>query len=70
MDKYYLVIDSHNDEKSKEKEEKKEKKDLLLKDNSKKLSDRIQSQYLSSPKTLKKIISNENFIKFQWAWVL
>jgi hypothetical protein len=23
-----------------------------------------------SPKTLKKNISNENFIKFQWAWVL
>ena len=23
-----------------------------------------------SPKTLRKNISNENFIKFQWAWVL
>ena len=23
-----------------------------------------------SPKTLKKNISNENFIKFQWAWVI
>jgi len=23
-----------------------------------------------SPKTLKKNISNENFIKFQWAWIL
>ena len=23
-----------------------------------------------SPKTLKKNISNENFIKYQWAWVI
>ena len=25
---------------------------------------------VSSPKTLKKNISNENFIKYQWAWIL
>jgi len=25
---------------------------------------------VSSPKTLKKNISNENFIKYQWAWIM
>ena len=25
---------------------------------------------IPSPKTLKKNISNENFIKYQWAWVM
>jgi len=64
MDKYYLIIDCKNDEKKKE-EDLQQKKE-----NPKKLSEKIQSQYASSPKTLRKIISNENFIKYQWPWIL
>ena len=62
------MIDQENDVKNKEKEK---EKDLQQKnENSKKLSEKIQSQYVSSPKTLRKIISTENFIKYQWPWIL
>ena len=44
--------------------------DHMNEENIKKLSDKIKSQYASSPKTLRKIISNENFIKYQWPWIL
>jgi len=64
MDKFYLMIDHRNDEKNKEKELQQ------ISDNAKKLSEKIKSQYASSPKTLRKIISNENFIKYQWPWIL
>jgi hypothetical protein len=58
------MIDHEKDEKNKEKDSQPKK------ENSKKLSEKIKSQYTSSPKTLRKVISSENFIKFQWPWIL
>ena len=62
MDKYYLTIDQ-----SKFKQD-----NQPIKYSPKQLTS-IKSSEINkspSPKTLKKNISNENFIKFQWPWVM
>jgi hypothetical protein len=62
MDKYYLTIDQ-----SKFKQD-----NQPIKHSPKQLTS-IKSSEINkspSPKTLKKNISNENFIKYQWAWVI
>jgi len=44
---------------------------ILTKENkSEKISVKAQHKILESPRELRKIISNENFIKYQWAWTI
>jgi len=45
-----------------------EKKINEKKINEKKINEKINKDM--SPKTLRKNISNDNFMKFQWAWTL
>ena len=62
MDKYYLIVDQSEKDRSS-----KQPSNQLIK-NSPKIRKDVKIIY--SPKTLKKNISNENFIKYQWAWTM
>ena len=69
MDKYYLTIDQYylTIDQSKFKQD-----NQPIKYSPKQLTS-IKSSEINkspSPKTLKKNISNENFIKYQWPWVI
>ena len=55
MDKYYLTF-------SQPKQPKQPKQLTTIKS--------LEINKSPSPKTIKKNISNENFIKFQWPWLL
>ena len=66
MDKYYLTLDHSKIQPISQLNRQSIK-------NSPKQLTTIKSSEINkslSPKTLKKNISNENFIKFQWPWVM
>ena len=66
MDKYYLTLDHSKIQPISQ------LNSQSIKNSPKQLTT-IKSSEInksSSPKTLKKNISNENFIKFQWPWVM
>ena len=66
MEKYYLTIDP-----SKLEQPMKPMKPMNPMNPMNQLTIRsVDINNSDSPKTLKKNISNENFIKFQWAWVI
>ena len=60
MDKYYLTIDQKINHDNQPISQPIRNSPKIIKD----------VKIIPSPKTLKKNISNENFIKFQWAWVM
>lgn len=67
MYRYYLNIDrdaKSNDHTNNDTPKSKSSPKLRLGDKS------SDHKPISSPKTLKKNISNENFIKYQWAWTI
>jgi len=66
MDKYYLTLDHSKIQPISQ------LNSQSIKNSPKQLTT-IKSSEINkspSPKTLKKNISNENFIKFQWPWVM
>lgn len=66
MYKYYLTLDNLAGS-NKEGESGK----ILTKENkSEKISVKVQNKILESPRKIRKNISNENFIKYQWAWTI
>ena len=64
MDKFYLTIDrkiNHDNQPISQ---------PISQPNRNSPKIRQDVKIIPSPKTLKKNISNENFIKFQWPWVM
>ena len=68
MDKYYLTLDQSKIQQDLTTNQPISQPISSLIKNSPKIRNDVK--IIPSPKTLKKNISNENFIKFQWAWVL
>ena len=73
MDKYYLILDQSEIKRDPTtRQPTSQGASQPIKHSPKQLT-AIKSSEINkspSPKTLKKNISNENFIKFQWAWIL
>ena len=68
MDKYYLTLDQSKIQQDLTTNQPISQQISSLIKNSPKIRNDVK--IIPSPKTLKKNISNENFIKFQWAWIL
>ena len=68
MDKYYLTLDQSKIQQDLTTNQPISQPISSLIKNSPKIRNDVK--IIPSPKTLKKNISNENFIKFQWAWIL
>jgi hypothetical protein len=68
MDKYYLTLDQSKIQQDLTTNQPISQQISSLIKNSPKIINDVK--IIPSPKTLKKNISNENFIKFQWPWVM
>jgi len=72
MEKFYLIINNHLDLKDNNQPISKDNpiKDQSLQPQPQPRLNKIKEQYNPSPKTIRRNISKENFMKYQWAWTL